>query len=297
MVFRAIGIAIAMPANVCSIGYPALTTEVDINECDGGAMEYKYLLVNKEESIAIVTLNRPEVLNALSGDVFHELYSIMGDIDEDESIKVVIVTGAGDKAFAAGADIKWMVHKNSMEMRNACQITKLFHDRMENMKKPIIAAINGFALGGGCELALACDMRVMSQKAKIGLPEITLGIIPGGGGTQRLVRLVGKGKAMELVLTGKFLGAAEALSIGLVNVIAEPDKVMDEAIKLAEKITSLSSIAINLAKDAIKKGINTDLETGLNYEIECFSLCFSSEDQKEGMTAFLEKRKPSFKKC
>ncbi|MFA6412106.1 MAG: enoyl-CoA hydratase-related protein [Syntrophales bacterium] len=258
-------------------------------------MEYKYLLVKKEENIAVVILNRPEVLNALSGEVFHELYSVMGDIEQDKSIKVAIVTGAGDKAFAAGADITWMVNKSSMEMRSACQITKLFHDRIENMKIPVIAAINGFALGGGCELALACDIRVMSQKARIGLPEITLGIIPGGGGTQRLARLVGKGKAMELVLTGKFLDAAEALSIGLVNVVAEPDKVMDEAMKLAKKIASLSSVAVNLAKDAVKKGMNADLETGLNYEIECFSLCFSSEDQKEGMTAFLEKRRPAFK--
>ena len=257
-------------------------------------MIYKNILVKKEEDIAIVILNRPEVLNALNGDVFHELCSAMDDINQDSKIKVLIVTGQGDKAFAAGADIKWLVNKSSMEMRSACQITKLLHDKMENMKIPIIAAINGFAFGGGFELALACDIRVMSQRARIGLPEINLGIIPGGGGTQRLTRLVGKGKAMELVLTGKSVDAAESLSIGLVNMVVEPDKVMDEAVKLAKKITSLSSVAVNLAKDAIKKGMNTDLETALNYEIECFSLCFSSADQKEGMTAFLEKRKPCF---
>jgi len=260
-------------------------------------MKYKNIIVETGEKTALVTLNRPEVLNALSGDVFQELYSAMGEIDEDAESKAVIITGAGDKAFAAGADIKWMVDKNSMEMRSACQITKLFHDRMENMKKPVIAAINGFALGGGCELAMACDIRIASANAKFGQPEITLGIIPGGGGTQRLARLVGKGKAMELVLTGKILDAAEAQAIGLINMVVEPEKLLDEAKKMARKIASYSSIAVNLAKDAVKKGINTDLETGLNYEIECFSLCFSSQDQKEGMTAFLEKRKPVFKNC
>lgn len=260
-------------------------------------MGYQNIIIEREENIAIVILNRPQVLNALNSDVFQELYSAMGEIDQDLTVKVVIVTGAGSKAFAAGADIKWMVNKKSIEMRNSCQITKLLHDRMENLRKPIIAAINGFALGGGCELALACDIRIMSREAKIGLPEITLGIIPGGGGTQRLARLVGKGKAMELILTGKTLDAAEALSIGLVNMVAEPEELMDEAKKMAKKIASYSAIAINLAKDAIKKGLNSDLETGLNYEIECFSLCFSSEDQKEGMAAFLEKRKPVFRDC
>jgi len=258
-------------------------------------VKYKSLLYSKEEGIGIVTINRPESLNALNGEVFTELYKLFQEIEDDQDVRVVILTGSGEKAFIAGADIAEMQPQSSVEIRSFIDKGRRASDRIYTLSKPVIAAINGFALGGGCELAMCCDLRVASENAKFGQPEINLGAIPGGGGTQRLSRLIGMTRAKELIYTGNAIDANTAFTMGLVNKVVPPESLMAEAKELARKLLSKSSIALALAKKAITSGANMNLPSGLDLEAECFALVFATEDQKEGMSAFLQKRKPEFK--
>ncbi|HOJ52547.1 MAG TPA: enoyl-CoA hydratase-related protein [Syntrophales bacterium] len=257
-------------------------------------MSYETIRVEKrtEDKIAIITFNRPEVRNAINPQMRMELLKAVTELEEDPDVRAVILTG-GTKIFAAGADIAAMVNSTAMEMFGPAALWDVTF-KMEESKKPYIAAIAGFCLGGGCELAIACDIRIAADSAQLGQPEINIGIIPGGGGTVRLTRLVGMGKACELVLTGKPIPASEALAIGLVNKVVPEDKLMEEAIAMAKSIIRHSPVAVGLAKYALKNAAEADLKTGKSIERACFSLAFSSEDQKEGMRAFLEKRKPAY---
>ncbi|WP_457578109.1 enoyl-CoA hydratase-related protein [Desulfomarina sp.] len=257
-------------------------------------MSWKNIEKKVEAGIATVSINRPEALNALNNETLVELLACFNSIAADREILVVILTGGGDKSFVAGADISFM---EGLAPREAREFGKLGHEVLgviENLRQPVIAAVNGFALGGGCELALACDMRLASDRAKFGQPEVNLGVIPGFGGTQRLPRLVGKGHANELLFSGKMIDAAEAERIGLVNRVVPHDTLMTECLSLAEMICSRSPVAVQLCKDAVNNGIEMDLQRGCGYEVDLFSLCFTSNDQKEGMQAFLGKRKPEF---
>lgn len=253
---------------------------------------YQYILVEKEDNIGMVRLNRPEVLNALSPDLMSELVEALEAFDNDETVGCMVLTGS-DRAFAAGADIKRMAEASAMEMLTIDQLAKW--DRIRKLHKPVVAAISGFALGGGCELAMMCDMIIASETAKFGQPEINIGVIPGAGGTQRLTRAAGKVKAMELILTGRQFTAEEALSMGLINKICPVELYLEEAKTLAKTIAAQPAMAVRLAKEAILKSFDTTMEGGLDYERKLFYLLFASEDQKEGMRAFMEKRKADFK--
>jgi enoyl-CoA hydratase len=255
-------------------------------------MEHKYFIVSTADGIATVTFNRPPV-NALNTELVRELYWVIDGLDSDKSVKVIILTGNG-KAFVAGADIAEMSRFTPLEAREFAQNGHRTLYRLESCEKPIICAINGFALGGGCEIALACDIRIMAEGAKIGQPEVNLGIIPGFGGTQRLSRLVGPAFAKELVFTADAIDAAEAVRIGLVNRVVAPDKLMEIAQGMARKIAGKGPSAIRLAKTAINRGLDANLHAGNTLEIEAFGVCFSSGEPKEGMSAFLEKRKPNW---
>ena len=256
--------------------------------------QYANLLFENNAGIGIVTLNRPKALNALNYEMLKELNSLLDIIEQDETIKVMIVTGAGEKAFVAGADIAEMQHLSAIEGRTWGKFGQAVFDKIDNLPQPVIAAVNGFALGGGCELAMACDIRIASDKAKFGQPEVGLGIIPGFAGTQRLPRIVGKGRAKELLLTADIIDAQEAYRIGLVNKVATAAELMIVAKGVAEKMMSRAEVAVRLCKSAVNQGMNMDLESGAAYEAEAFGLCFSTTDQKEGMTAFVEKRKAIF---
>jgi enoyl-CoA hydratase len=255
---------------------------------------YRTILYKKESGVGTVCINRPQALNALNSEVFHDLYEVFNEINTDNEVKVIIITGAGDKAFVAGTDITEMKSRSSLEIRSFAMAARKANEAVYNLGKPVIAAISGFALGGGLELAMACDLRVCSENAKFGQPEINLGIIPGGGGTQRLTRLVGMTKAKELIFTGDMIDAQTALGIGFVNKVVPNGKVMDEAKALAQKILGKGAVALRMAKTVINNGANMDLNSALDFEAECFAMCFSTEDQKEGMNAFTEKRKPKF---
>ena len=257
-------------------------------------MIYETIIVEYEISTAIIKINRPNELNALNRKVFEELGAVFDEIQKKVAPKVVIITGIGDRAFAAGTDITDMKNLTSFESRIFATLAGKTINKIENLDRPVIAAINGFALGGGCELAMACDIRIASEKAKLGQPEINLGIIPGSGGTQRLPRLVGPSKAKQLIFTGELIDAKTALDIGLVDRVVPHDQLMEETKKLASIIANKSKIALEMAKSSINRGLEVDLRTALNYEIECFAQCFASDDQKEGMRAFLEKRKANF---
>ena len=257
-------------------------------------MEYETILVEQEGPIGILKLNRPQALNALNSKVISELIAALEDIEKGVMPKVVILTGAGEKAFVAGTDIMEMEKLSSFEAREFANFVRQAIDKVAALNRPVIAAINGFALGGGCELAMACDIRIASEKAKMGQPETGLGIIPGSGGTQRLPRLVGVSKAKQLVFTGELIDAKTALEIGLVDKVVPPDQLMEETKKIAGTIASKPRIALALAKSAINRGLDMALQDGLSYEIECFAECFATKDQKEGMRAFLEKRKPNY---
>ena len=258
-------------------------------------MAYKNIKIEKKDGIATVKINRPQVLNALNKDTISELATAVDELDADKSIKVAILTGEGDKAFIAGADIKQMAGMTPLEAKKFAELGHNMLFKIENSRIPFIAAINGYALGGGCEVLMSCDICIAGKSAKMGQPEINLGVHPGFGGTQRLSRLVGKMKAKELLLTGKNIDAEEAFKIGLVNMIVDDDKLMDTANKLAGQIAGKSQIQTAFIKSLVNKGIDIDLNTACSLEISYFSSSFSTEDQKEGMKAFLEKRKPEFK--
>ena len=254
----------------------------------------EYIRCEYKGAVCVVTIDRPKALNALNLDVLRELHDVMEDLDNNREVRAIIVTGAGEKAFVAGADIGAM---SAMTPEEALEFAKLGHrtmDRISAMKKPTIAAVNGFALGGGCELAMSCDIRIASEKARMGIPEVTLGVIPGFGGTQRLSRLVGLGMAMELLATGRQCKADECEKIGLVNRVVSPDQLMDTCMALAETIAANSATAIALGKQSIAAGIEMDLAKALTFEQQAFALTFATRDQKEGMGAFLEKRKANF---
>ena len=257
-------------------------------------MDYQNILCAVENGIATITINRPKALNALNLDTVTELKDAIEKIAVDKAVKVVVITGAGEKSFVAGADIKEMATKTPAEGREWGQFGQNVFTEIENMPQPVIAAINGFCLGGGCDLSCACDIRYASENAKFGQPEVGLGITPGFGGTQRLTRVVGRGQAKELIYTGGMIGAEDAKAIGLVNKVVPQEELMPAVLKLAGKIAKNAPVAVQLSKAAINRGINCDVVTGIAYEAEVFGLCFSTNDQKEGMAAFVEKRKPTF---
>jgi enoyl-CoA hydratase len=254
----------------------------------------EYILVNEQydTSVALIQLNRPKELNALNLQLMQELRDTLQQLDKNNQVRAIVITG-NDQAFAAGADIKQMAEKSAMEMLQTDQFSTW--DQIRKTKKPIIAAVSGFALGGGCELAMTCDMIIASETAKFGQPEIKIGVMPGAGGTQRLTKAIGKVKAMELVLTGRFLSAEEALSYRLINKIVPVEMYLREAVALAKEIAQMAPIAAQLAKEAVNRSFETHLEEGLHFERKNFYLAFASEDQKEGMKAFIEKRKPEYK--
>jgi enoyl-CoA hydratase len=254
--------------------------------------DLKNLILHREGFVATIELHRPQVLNALNLELMNELITTFESLDKDDSIRCIILTG-NEKAFAAGADIKEMAEASAVEMLNRDQFSRW--DKIRKVKKPIIAAVSGFALGGGCELMMHCDIIVASETAKIGQPEINIGVIPGAGGTQRLTRAVGKALAMELVLTGRMMSADEALKAGLINKVVPVEFYLEEAKKLAETIANRPPVAVRMAKDAILKSFDTTIETGLEYERKNFYMLFATEDMKEGMNAFIEKRKPEWK--
>src|SRR6201991_955339 len=255
---------------------------------------YETLLLEKRERVAIITINRPDKLNALNIETREEGAALLDELRNDDSVGVVVFTGAGEKAFVAGADIGEFAGRTSMMQRDVMMSRSLF-TAIDTFPKPVIAMINGFCLRGGCELALACDIRIASENASFGQPEIKLGIIPGGGGTQRLTRLVGEGKAMEMILTGEFIDAKTALSIGLVNHVVPLDQLQTKTMEIANRIADKSPIALQLAKESVKIAWRSNLDEGLRREVDLFALCFSTEDKDEGVSAFLEKRKPAFK--
>lgn len=246
------------------------------------------------ENIAVITINRPKFLNALNTEVLKELLEAVDLIAGDSSVLAVIVTGAGEKAFVAGADIAEMQTKNVLEAREFSSLGNKIFSKLENLPKPVIAAVNGFALGGGCELAMACDIRIAGNKAKFGQPEVGLGIMAGFGGSQRLARLVGTGIAKELLFTGEMIQVERAYEIGLVNRIVDSSEVVEEARKMAELISTKSPLGVSFSKKAVNEGVNLDLERALSLEAELFGSLFSTKDQTEGMTAFLEKRQAVF---
>jgi len=258
-------------------------------------MEYKNLLVQINEKTALVTINRPDKLNALNHTTLEELKNLFEELQSMEDVYSVIITGSGEKAFVAGADIAELNKLNMIEGKKFAEFGQSVFNIIENFDKPVIAAVNGFALGGGCELALACHFRLASENAKFGQPEVNLGIIPGYGGTQRLTRLIGSGRAMEMILTGDMIDANEAYRIGLVNKVLPSSELLTKAIEIAQKINSKSQPAIRLAIKAIKAADKMNLNQGLDFEAVLFGLCCGTEDFKEGTSAFLEKRKPAFK--
>ncbi len=257
-------------------------------------MSYKTILLEKKDGVAVITLNRPP-MNPLNEELFVELKDAIDALDADDDVGCVVITGAGDKAFSAGADVKDMMGR---DVRGAMAFPERAREAflaIESCGKAVIAAINGFAFGGGCELALSCDFRFASDKAKIGQPEINLAITPGGGGTQRLPRLIGPSKAKMLLFTGDIISAEEALRIGLVDRVFSADRLMDETMEFAKKIASKPKLALRLIKQAVNNGLGMDLLTALKYETECFIVSYFSEDGKEGLSAFVEKREPKYK--
>jgi enoyl-CoA hydratase len=258
-------------------------------------MTYETITVEKRDTgVAVLTINRPDKLNALNKQVHQEGVAALDEMKSDDKVRVVVITGAGEKSFIAGADISEFGGQTPVTQRN------LFHERtffnsIDTFPKPTIAMVNGFCLGGGNELALACDLRVCSDNAKFSQPEINLGIMPGGGGTQRLTRLIGEGRAMEIMLTGDMIDAETALKFGLVNYVHTSADLEAKTMELAEKIATKAPIALQLCKEAVKFASRSNLDEGLRREVDLFAICFSTEDKQEGVSAFLEKRKPNFK--
>ena len=255
---------------------------------------YKTLMYEKKENIGFLTINRPEKMNAISQELTAELSLFLDEIENDDELRVIVITGAGDKAFVAGADINELVDRDARLGRRVSRERQEIFSRIENLHVPVIAAVNGYALGGGLELALACSIRICSEKAQFGAPEVKLGIIPGDGGTQRLPRLVGQGRAMEMIITGDFIDAQEAYRIGLVNKVFPPEKLKEEAMELAKKIASRPPLAVRYAKEAVNRS-QEDSASGFALESYLHALSCTTEDKKEGVAAFLEKRKGKFK--
>jgi enoyl-CoA hydratase len=258
-------------------------------------MEYKNILFEVADGVATITINRPKALNALNSDVMGELHDAGIRCKKDEAIKAVIITGSGEKSFVAGADISQMAELRPQQAMEFMEFGIETFRAFEVLPKPVIAAVNGFALGGGVELAMSCDIRLAAENARFGQPEILIGLIPGWGGTQRLARLVGMGRAKEYIMAGGQIDAKRAYEIGLVNQVYPLDQLMPEAKKLAVKMAGLPGFALKMAKKAINFGYDLALDNAMRLETECCSQCFSTDDQKEGMKAFLEKRKPAFK--
>ncbi|MGB3682908.1 MAG: enoyl-CoA hydratase-related protein [Rubrobacteraceae bacterium] len=254
--------------------------------------EYETILTSVDDGLGLITVNRPEVRNALNGQVLEDLRAALVELREDESVGIVVFTGAGEKAFAAGADIGELRERDYLDALSSAM--QAFYDEIEAYEKPTIAAVNGYALGGGCELAMACDIRVASDNARFGLPETTLAILPGAGGTQRLARLVGKGRAVEMILTGRFMAADEALTAGLVTKIVPQEELMDAVRETADQVLAKGPLAVRLAKLAVQAGSETDQKTGLLIERLAQAVLFTSDDKHEGTSAFVEKRKPDF---
>ncbi len=258
-------------------------------------MDFQYLLYSTDENIATITINRPDKLNALNGALLDELELLIDTIKADPQVKVVIITGAGEKSFVAGADISELARLSVTEAKTFALKGQRIFSKIEDLGKPVIAAVNGFALGGGCELALACHMRFASTNAFFGQPEVNLGTIPGYGGTQRLTRLVNTGRALELILGGDRISAQEALSIGLANKVFEKEELLYKTIEFAQKIASKPTMALGYAIEAVLAADDLNLDAGLDFEASLFALCAGTGDFKEGTSAFLEKRKPEFK--
>jgi len=252
------------------------------------------VLLEKNEGIALITINRPKALNALNTETLNELQAAVTDAEGDDAVKVIIITGAGEKAFVAGADIAQMRELPVLEGRKMTLMGQKVFGLIEDLNKPVIAAINGFALGGGCELAMACDIRIASANAKFGQPEVNLGIIPGFGGTQRLARLIGKGRAKYYIFTGYMMTAQEAFALGLVDKVVDPGGLLAACKEIAATIMSKAPVAVMMAKKAINHGLDMDLASGVAYEAEAYTTTFASADRVEGMTAFVEKRAAKF---
>ena len=257
-------------------------------------MPYETITLEKDGKVAVITINRPDKLNALSGTVHVEGVAALDELRRDDGVRVVVITGSGEKAFIAGADISEFEGKTPVTQRAVFQERTLFNT-IDTFPKPVIAMVNGFCLGGGNELALACDLRICSENAKFSQPEINLGIIPGGGGSQRLTRLVGEGRSMEMILTGDMIDAETAYRFGLVNHVYPAAELHAKTMELAAKIAEKAPIALQLAKEAVKFASRSNLDEGVRREVDLFAICFSTEDKQEGVSAFLEKRKPEFK--
>lgn len=258
-------------------------------------MAFNTLLVERSDGIATVTLNRPKALNAINREMTRELAQVAEECERDPAVRVVIITGAGDRAFLAGADISEFQGVTPLEALGFSQRIQALYTRIERLPQPTIAAVNGFALGGGCELTQVCDLVIASETARFGQPEVNLGILPGAGGTQRLARLVGRHRAKEICLTGDMLDAHEAYRIGLVNRVVPPDRLMAEARAVAERLREKSAATLRLIKEAIDEGYDLALEAGLAVEAKAWAIAFATEDRTEGVAAFLEKRKANFK--
>jgi len=257
-------------------------------------MAYENIIVEKEGAVTILRFNRPKALNAINPDVIREVNGALDEIEADPSARVLILTGVGDKAFVAGADIAYMVKLSPLQIRKFSRDGQELLFRLEGFRIPVISCVNGFALGGGLEISMASDFSYASENARFGQPEINLGVIPGFGGTQRLSRLVGKAMAKELCMTGNMIGAREAKELGLVNKVFPPDKLWEETMKTARLLATKGKVSLKAVKDCIDRGYDVDLRDGCYMESDAFALCMSSPDGKEGMTAFLEKRKPAF---
>ena len=257
-------------------------------------MTFDSLILSRDGAVAVVTINRPAVLNALNAQTLDDLRRALLDLRHDDEVRAVVITGAGEKAFVAGADISELARQHPASGRDMAARGQHVFDIVEHLGKPVVAAINGFALGGGCELAMACTFRIAAEHARLGQPEVNLGIIPGYGGTQRLARLVGRDRAMELVLTGRHVAAAEALAMGLVTRVVPAAILMDESMALATELASKAPLAVRYAMDAINRGLDMPLGQALAHEAALFGLATATEDMREGTRAFLEKRKPTF---
>ncbi len=258
-------------------------------------MEYKNLLLETSDGITTLTINRREALNSLNSSVIAELECALFELDLDATVKAVVITGAGEKAFVAGADIKEMSELSAFEAHDFARRGQRLMLLINRMRKPVIAAVNGYALGGGLELALACDFIYASEKAKFGFPEVGLGVIPGFGGTQNLARLIGPGRAKELVFSGRIITAAKALQWGIVNELYPPEELLPKTLETAKEIAGKGALGVAYAKDAIASGMNMTKEDGFRYEASLFGVLFSTDDQREGMGAFLEKRAAAFR--